>query len=63
MTTKCAVGPCKRDAVKWRLCVPCALTWILTPEARLRGNEQRAALQDFITRQEVRHTLKHAEVM
>lgn len=56
--TKCAVGHCERAAVKWQLCAVHGLTWVLTPEAKFRGNAQRAALQDFVTRQEVRHALK-----
>lgn len=60
-TTKCAVGHCERAAVKWGLCVVCGLTWVLTPWARLRGNERKAAFVDFIARQDVRHALK-AEV-
>lgn len=58
----CAVGHCIGVAVKYGLCAIHALTWVLTPEARHRGNAQRAALQDFITRQEVRHALLQAEV-
>lgn len=59
--TKCAVSQCERDAVKWMLCVPHAFAWILTPGARLQGNERRAALCDFVVRQDVRAALK-AEV-
>lgn len=55
---KCAIAHCQRDAVKFAMCVPCCLTWLLTPGARLQGQEKRAALQDFVTRQDVRHALK-----
>lgn len=58
MKTKCAVKQCEREAGKYALCVVHGLTWLLTPESKFRGNAQRAALQDFITRQEVRHALK-----
>lgn len=60
-TTKCAVGHCERGAVKWGLCPVHGLTWVLTPESKFRGNAQRAALVDFVKRQDVRHALK-AEV-
>lgn len=60
--TTCAVGYCSREVSKFQLCCIHALTWLLTPEARLTGNAQRAALRDFVLRQEIRHTLKQKEV-
>jgi len=46
------------------LCAPHALTFLLTPEARATGEALRKAVQDFVTRQDVRATLRrmgHAE--
>lgn len=60
-TTKCAVGHCEGEGRRFGLCTPHAFTWVMTPEAGFRGNKRRAALQDFVTRQNVRHALK-AEV-
>jgi hypothetical protein len=53
----CAVGHCNRPAHTDGLCVPCALTWLLTPgSAPTPGRDER--LKAFIARQDTRHALR-----
>lgn len=54
--TTCAVETCPRTAFRWRLCVPHALTWLLTPGSR-GGPERDERLSAFIARQNVRREL------
>lgn len=59
MTKTCAVGHCTQVVSKDGLCCVCALTWLLTPEARLpEGPRRSEALRQFVVRQDIRNTLR-----
>lgn len=59
VTKTCAVGHCTHAESKDGLCAIHALTWLLTPEARLQDGPRRAeALRQFVVRQDVRDHLR-----
>lgn len=55
----CAVASCAKEATKDDLCPIHALTWLLTPGARLpEGHGRTEALRQFVVRQDVRDHLR-----
>lgn len=55
----CAVARCSANATKDGLCAVHALTWLLTPEARLpEGHGRAEALRKYVVRQDVRNHLR-----
>lgn len=60
--TTCRLTYCTRVATHSSgLCAPHAVTWLLTPGARLTGDAYSKALDAYVLRAEVReHQRKHA---
>lgn len=56
MREACEVSHCTRPASRFRLCVPHAMTWLLTPDAA-HGPDREARRRAFVSRQELRHAL------
>lgn len=55
----CKVGNCAHTESREGLCCHHALTWLLTPEARLpEGPRRSEALRQFVIRQDVRNHLR-----